>query len=79
MRDTYNIIRDMLLAADGSHMTDICKKVRINQTQFKVLMPPMVAKGFVVKDMDVRSTYMITANGRALVAQFDQLAKELAP
>jgi len=67
------------MAADGSHMTEICKKARINQTQFKVLMPPMVKKGFVTMDMDVRATYMITANGRALVSQFDQLAKELAP
>jgi predicted transcriptional regulator len=69
----------MLIASDGSHMTQICKKTNINQTQFKVLMPPMVTKGFVTMDMDVRATYMITANGRALVTQFDQLAKELAP
>jgi len=79
VRSQYDIIRDMLLAADGSHMTQICEKAHINQTQFKVLMPPMVQKGFVTMDMDVRATYMITANGRALVAQFDQLAKELAP
>ena len=68
-----------MIASDGSNMTQICEKTHINQKQFKVLMPPMVKKGFVTMDMDVRATYMITANGRALVSQFDQLAKELAP
>lgn len=79
MRSEYEMIRDMLMAADGDHMTYICEKIHINQTQFKLLMPPMVNKGFVTKAMDVRPTYTITDKGKELVARFDALAKELTP
>lgn len=67
------------MAADGSCMTDICKKARINQTQFKDMMPPIVKKGFVSHEKDGRTTYMITAKGKDLVTRFDALVAELQP
>ena len=79
MRSEYDIIRDLLMAADGSHMTDICKTAHINQTQFKELMPPMVKKGFVSMEKDGRATYMITLKGKGLVERFDALAAEIEP
>lgn len=79
MRSEYDLIRDLLMAADGSHMTDICKMAHINQTQFKDMMPPMVKKGFVSMEKDGRATYMLTLKGRELVKRFDELAAEIRP
>jgi predicted transcriptional regulator len=73
------MIRAMLMAADGSHMTDVCRIAHINQTQFKNMMPPMVKKGFVSMEKDGRATYMLTLKGRELVKRFDALAAEIQP
>jgi predicted transcriptional regulator len=79
MRSQYDIIRDLMMAADGSTMTDMCKMAHINQTQFKDLMPPLVKKGFVSMEKDGRATYMLTIKGRDLITRFDGLLKEIQP
>ncbi len=79
MRSEYEIIRDILLAANDKNMTDLCYKSGINYTTFKRLMPRLVDRGLVSTDSTRRIIYTITNKGMLILGQIDQLVKELAP
>jgi predicted transcriptional regulator len=77
MREAFGLIKDIMLAAEGRHMTDICKISNIQTNVFKKYIAVLLVGEYVSVEHRGRVFYTTTNKGKEWIKLFDELSKVL--
>jgi predicted transcriptional regulator len=77
MRERLELVKDILLAADGRHMTDICRIANIQTNVFKRYIAVLMVREYISVEHRGRVFYTRTNKGNEWVQMFNEVSRIL--